>query len=144
MSEPLTEPAAAAAAYLRQAASSLRCSAGHQHASAARSSGTRLGAGLRLPRYGPVSGPISSADVTGQTGRRAVLSGKTPEQRVSCVRRVRRARAMTAIALNVSSRILQAFFGSVGGLPRAYWFLWSGTLINRIGSFVMPMLAVYL
>lgn len=51
---------------------------------------------------------------------------------------------MTAIALNVSSRILQAFFGSVGGLPRAYWFLWGGTLINRIGSFVMPMLAVYL
>ncbi len=51
---------------------------------------------------------------------------------------------MTALALNVSSRILQAFFGSVGGLPRAYWFLWGGALINRIGSFVMPMLAVYL
>ncbi|MBL8953498.1 MAG: MFS transporter [Myxococcaceae bacterium] len=51
---------------------------------------------------------------------------------------------MTAIALTVSNRILQAFFGSVGGLSRTFWFLWSGALINRIGSFVMPMLAVYL
>lgn len=51
---------------------------------------------------------------------------------------------MAALALNVSSRILQALFGSVGGLPRTYWFLWSGTLINRVGSLVMPMLAVYL
>jgi MFS family permease len=51
---------------------------------------------------------------------------------------------MTALALNVSNRILQAFFGSVGGLPKTYWFLWMGSLINRIGSFVMPMLAVYL
>ena len=46
---------------------------------------------------------------------------------------------MTAAALNVSSRILQAFFGSVSGLSRTFWFLWGGALINRIGSFVMPM-----
>lgn len=51
---------------------------------------------------------------------------------------------MTALAVNVSSRILQAFFGSVSGLPRTFWFLWTGSLINRVGSFVMPMLAVYL
>jgi MFS family permease len=44
----------------------------------------------------------------------------------------------------VPSRILAAFFGSVSGLPRVYWYLWTGTLINRVGSFVMPMLAVYL
>lgn len=50
---------------------------------------------------------------------------------------------MTAPA-SVSSRILKAFFGSVSGLPRIYWYLWTGTLINRVGSFVMPMLAVYL
>ncbi len=41
-------------------------------------------------------------------------------------------------------RLLEAFFGSVSGLPRVYWYLWTGTLINRVGSFVMPMLAVYL
>jgi MFS family permease len=51
---------------------------------------------------------------------------------------------MTALALNVSSRILNAFFGSVRGLPRTFWFLWGGTLLNRVGSMVMPMMAIYL
>ena len=32
----------------------------------------------------------------------------------------------------------------MGGLPRAFWFLFSGTLVNRIGSFVSPFLALYL
>ena len=30
------------------------------------------------------------------------------------------------------------------GLPRPFWFLWSGTLVNRIGSFITPFLALYL
>ncbi len=30
------------------------------------------------------------------------------------------------------------------GLPRSYWFLLAGSLVNRAGSFVVPMLAVYL
>lgn len=30
------------------------------------------------------------------------------------------------------------------GLPRAYWFLWAGLLVNRAGSFIVPMLTVYL
>ena len=29
-------------------------------------------------------------------------------------------------------------------MPRSFWFLWSGTLLNRIGSFVSPFLALYL
>ncbi|GCE21626.1 MFS transporter [Dictyobacter kobayashii] len=29
-------------------------------------------------------------------------------------------------------------------LPRAYWFLWGGTLINRVGMLVLPFLAIYL
>lgn len=29
-------------------------------------------------------------------------------------------------------------------LPRTYWFLWLGTLINRLGNFVVPFLALYL
>jgi MFS family permease len=32
----------------------------------------------------------------------------------------------------------------VGGLPRTYWVLWVGTLVNRLGSFVVPFLALYL
>lgn len=30
------------------------------------------------------------------------------------------------------------------GLPSAFWLLWSGTLINRLGGFVMPFLTLYL
>jgi len=30
------------------------------------------------------------------------------------------------------------------GLPRTYWILWTGALINRLGGFVMPLLALYL
>lgn len=32
----------------------------------------------------------------------------------------------------------------VGNLPRAFWFIWAGTLVNRCGSFVMPFMAIYL
>ena len=31
-----------------------------------------------------------------------------------------------------------------GGLPRTFWYLWSGTLVNRLGSAVGPFLALYL
>src|SRR5438270_13314730 len=30
------------------------------------------------------------------------------------------------------------------GLPRHYWILWTGALVNRLGSFVLPLLAMYL
>ncbi|MDI3282936.1 MFS transporter [Polyangium sp. 15x6] len=30
------------------------------------------------------------------------------------------------------------------GLPRAFWSLWAGMLVNRAGSFVVPLLFVYL
>lgn len=33
---------------------------------------------------------------------------------------------------------------SVAGLPRPFWFLWAGTFVNRVGSFVLPFLALYL
>lgn len=29
-------------------------------------------------------------------------------------------------------------------LPRTYWFLWTGTLVNRLGGFVFTFLAIYL
>lgn len=32
----------------------------------------------------------------------------------------------------------------LGGLPRAFWYVWAGTLVNRIGSFVQPFLVLYL
>jgi MFS family permease len=33
---------------------------------------------------------------------------------------------------------------AVGGLPRAFWTLWWGLLVNRFGSFVAAFLAIYL
>ena len=32
----------------------------------------------------------------------------------------------------------------VGDLPTAFWWLWSGTLVNRFGYFVQPFLLLYL
>ncbi|TDC77634.1 MFS transporter [Micromonospora sp. KC606] len=36
------------------------------------------------------------------------------------------------------------FRDTTGGLPRAFWYLWTGTLVNRLGSFVLIFLAIYL
>ncbi|MBX6723899.1 MAG: MFS transporter, partial [Dactylosporangium sp.] len=33
---------------------------------------------------------------------------------------------------------------TVGGLPRTFWVLWSGILINRVGGFVVLFLSLYL
>src|SRR5512145_1248465 len=32
----------------------------------------------------------------------------------------------------------------VEGLPPTYWLIWTGTLINRLGGFVVPFLTLYL
>ncbi|MGE5829231.1 MAG: MDR family MFS transporter [Micromonosporaceae bacterium] len=33
---------------------------------------------------------------------------------------------------------------TVGGLPRAFWYLWANTLLSRVGSFIIIVLAIYL
>jgi MFS family permease len=33
---------------------------------------------------------------------------------------------------------------TAGGLPRPFWYLWTNTLINRLGSFAIIVLAIYL
>jgi MFS family permease len=33
---------------------------------------------------------------------------------------------------------------AAGGFPAAYWWLWGGMLLNRIGGFVLPFLSLYL
>ena len=33
---------------------------------------------------------------------------------------------------------------ATGGLPRPFWLLWAGTLVNRLGYFVAPFLTLYL
>lgn len=38
----------------------------------------------------------------------------------------------------------QGLASLVRGLPPTYWLIWSGTLINRLGGFVIPFLTLYL
>jgi MFS family permease len=40
-------------------------------------------------------------------------------------------------------RLKTAAASTFGGLPAAFWWLWAGTLVNRIGGFVLPIFAFY-
>ncbi|MFG2286391.1 MDR family MFS transporter [Streptomyces sp. NPDC048595] len=42
------------------------------------------------------------------------------------------------------SSLRRAAVQSVSGLPRQFWWLWTSTLINRLGAFVATFLALYL
>ncbi len=44
----------------------------------------------------------------------------------------------------VPPRIRRAAAAYVGGLPRAFWLIFAGTLINRLGTFVEPFTMLYL
>lgn len=47
-------------------------------------------------------------------------------------------------ALEAPGRLPAFLHSRVGGLPRAFWVLWAGTLINRLGTMVEPFLGLYL
>ena len=40
--------------------------------------------------------------------------------------------------------LVRAARESVSGLPRAFWWLWTSTLVNRLGAFVATFMAIYL
>lgn len=40
--------------------------------------------------------------------------------------------------------LVRSLHDLVDGLPRVFWVLWCGVFINRVGTFVVPFLAVYL
>ncbi|MFI1768549.1 MDR family MFS transporter [Streptomyces sp. NPDC020800] len=42
------------------------------------------------------------------------------------------------------ARLRRAARESVAGLPREFWWLWTSTLINRLGAFVATFMALYL
>ena len=52
--------------------------------------------------------------------------------------------AVGAPALTRRAAVAHTLQPHVGGMPRSFWVLWWGTLVNRIGSFVTPFLALYL
>ncbi len=43
-----------------------------------------------------------------------------------------------------AARLVQVVRESVSGLPRAFWWLWTSTLVNRLGAFVATFMALYL
>jgi hypothetical protein len=45
---------------------------------------------------------------------------------------------------SLPSHVRRAVQSAVGGLPVQFWFLWTGILINRLGAFVFPLLALSL
>lgn len=48
---------------------------------------------------------------------------------------------MTSAAVSLATKRLAAL---TEGLGSTFWFLWAGMLVNRAGSFVVPLLTVYL
>ena len=52
--------------------------------------------------------------------------------------------ATTIARSDAPGRAGQVARQAVGGLPRPFWVLWAGTLINRLGLFVEPFMALYL
>jgi MFS family permease len=50
----------------------------------------------------------------------------------------------TVPAARVAMRSVGVARRAAGGLPRPFWVLFAGTLINRLGMFVEPFLALYL
>ncbi|PYC87928.1 MFS transporter [Streptomyces tateyamensis] len=51
---------------------------------------------------------------------------------------------MPAPATLLPPRIRSAAVESVGGLPAAFWWLWTSTLVNKLGGFVVTFMALYL
>ena len=47
-------------------------------------------------------------------------------------------------AIRLFSKLTNYTRRSFGGLPGTFWWLWLGTLVNRIGIFVSPFLTLFL
>ena len=45
--------------------------------------------------------------------------------------------------LRAVSRARSSAAATFGGLPGGFWWLWIGQVVNRVGTFVMPLLAYY-
>jgi hypothetical protein len=41
-------------------------------------------------------------------------------------------------------RVRRWYRTNIGGLPAAYWYLWTGILVNRVGGFAILFLSLYL
>ncbi|MFD5467878.1 MDR family MFS transporter [Kitasatospora sp. NPDC127059] len=48
------------------------------------------------------------------------------------------------VAPAADTRLRRMLRETAGGLPRAFWWLWVSTLVNRLGAFVVTFLSLYL
>ncbi len=46
--------------------------------------------------------------------------------------------------MSLPARVPDALRRTASGLPRPFWFIWTGALVTRAGTFVLPYLALYL
>src|SRR3954469_18594692 len=51
---------------------------------------------------------------------------------------------MPDVAAEVSAPVRQVRWAAAAGLPRPFWVVFAGTIVNRLGQFVQPFLALYL
>jgi MFS family permease len=55
-----------------------------------------------------------------------------------------RSECLTITQGGAMERVRRAAGTSFGGLPATFWWVWLGTLVNRMGGFVLPYMAFYL
>jgi len=53
-------------------------------------------------------------------------------------------RMRTAVGPSARRAPAGRWAATAGGLPRTFWYLWAGSLVNRLGGAVAPFLALYL
>jgi MFS family permease len=58
--------------------------------------------------------------------------------------RMLRAGMLSLSPATLRDKFVEQVRATAGGLPSTYWLLWTGTLLNRLGNFVVPFLALYL
>src|SRR6185369_9973433 len=46
--------------------------------------------------------------------------------------------------VSLGTRLLDRIAGDRHDLPQSFWFLWIGTIVNRLGGFAVPFLMLYL
>ncbi len=44
--------------------------------------------------------------------------------------------------VSVHARVVRAVVEAMSGLPRQFWWLWTSTLINKLGAFVVTLVAL--
>lgn len=57
---------------------------------------------------------------------------------------LRPAMALSSPLAALRTRLTHTVRQTAGGLPATYWYLWTGTLVNRLAGFVTPFLSLYL